>query len=159
LIDVGEVTTFMLDQLLVECEKDDCPEAFLKVGDGIAPEESGWLAGTPNSGSFSAYMVLKPLGMVMSTQNIPLCDSVGVFFPVNYTLTSFNKTRATTDTLGAWSRTALKRLEGRHEIGDLVVKAWQVFIDSVAPATRDDSTYPQLWSSATNLHLYVARRP
>ena len=159
MIAAGEVTTFLLEHLIAEAAKPECPFPGTMIGDGVAPERAGWPAGQPNTGVFIPYLVLKAAGTITTTTGVPLCDSTGVIFPVNYQLVAYHNTRTDSDTLAEWSRTAVRADKGDYVIADLTVRMRQAAIDSMALATRDDSTFPKLWSSTTSFHVNATRNP
>jgi hypothetical protein len=149
LIDVGEVTSWLLEEL---------GGHGIEVGDGVAPEASGWPEGTPNQGTFVEYLVLKPSGPTTANNNdIPLCDVNAVRFALPYRLEAFGVDRVASDNLAATARGWLKDFEGRPVCGDLIPRADQTWITSVMGASRDDSTHPKMWSSITNFTMNVAR--
>jgi hypothetical protein len=148
LIDVGEVTTWLIGALSVNHE----------VGDGEAPPAAGWSDGTPNKGTFVAYVVIKQQGPITSTlTDTPLCDMNAIRYEIPYQMVSYEITRAESDALAADARDSLKSLTGMVECGDLTVNADQVRIRTVEGASRDDSTFPKFWMSVTNFTVNVAR--
>lgn len=159
MIAAGEVTTLLVEILALATEGEDCPFPGVLIGDGVAPDEAGWATGQPNASDFVPYLVVKPTGSVATVASTPLSESVGVFFPITYSLTAYHYSRVNADVLAAWSRDAFLADNGTHDIGDLTVKMRQAAIDSLALASRDDSTYPKLWSSVTNVHVNAARVP
>lgn len=149
MIDVGEVTSWLLTQL---------DGADFLVGDGEAPLDGGWSEGQPNAGSFVEYLVLKQApAVVPAGDGVSLCDSTSKWLRIPYQLVAYQTSRVSADVLAASARTTLAGLEGREVCGDLTVSAHQLQITAVQGAARDDSTYPKFWSSVTNFTVIVAR--
>lgn len=159
MIDAGEITTFLVELLSTAAVQPECPYPGTLVGDGVAPENAGWPTGTPNVGEFVPYLVLKPSGPIATGTNIPLCDSNGVFFAVPYQVVAWHNGRTDADNLASWARKALRSVYTEAELADLKVKMNQTAIDSVVLASRDDSTFPKLWSSTTSFHVNATRSP
>lgn len=148
---MGEATTALCGLLMA---------GGLVVGDGVAPEEGGWVEGAPNSpGGFVPYVVVKPSGAVTAHQGgYALCMTTAVMISAPYTVTAYEHSRIEADRLAALSRAVMK--SGRWAVpfsSDLVLKQNSLYIDSVVGASRDDSVYPKMWSAATNLRLVLAR--
>jgi hypothetical protein len=159
MIDIGEVTTALVAKLTTEMEAYGA-----LVGDGVAPPKGGWPEGVPNTKSvFAPYVVVKYAGSIASlVQNTPLCSTYAARYDVGYSLVAYDNGRLLADTLAQNAREALDAIGtvyGSEVYGDVTVKFDRIYIDSLAGATRDDSTYPKMWSSATNFHLDVARKP
>lgn len=153
-LNVGEATTWLLGRL-------DPAMAPALVGDGVAPEAAGWPEGTPNSASaFVPYVVLKGTQSSPMQATTPLCRTWSSTFEVTYRLASFHTGRSEADALIAEAVEALRAL---NVVGDEVVvggnmkvfphRAW---LDSIAAAVRDDSTYPKLWSGQATFRLGMA---
>jgi len=129
------------------------------VGDGIAPEPSGWPEGQPNTKLvFAPYVVLRGGTYISSNRDIPLCSTIPFLMFGSYTLVAYHNSRASSDAVAAIARSAVKRMaHPLSPLGDMVPNEVQVYIDTVAGATRDDSVYPQMWSASTNFRIAVAR--
>lgn len=144
---LGDVTTYVLQQFAAVSE--------FPVGDGVAPPDAGWPEGTPNSaGAFVPYFVLS----MMSTGSFglnPLCSTVPRRFDVTMRLVAYEHGRAEADALAYRGRGWLLGGVGPGSAGDLSLTG-QVWLDAVSGAVRDDSTFPQLWSSATTFRVSVA---
>jgi hypothetical protein len=159
MIDIGEVTTALVAKLTTEMAAYGA-----LVGDGVAPLKGGWPEGVPNTRSvFAPYVVLRYAGSVASLMaNTPLCATYATRFDLGYSLIAYDNGRVLADTLAQNSRAALDSFNAMlisDPLGDMTVKFDRIYIDSLAGATRDDSTYPKMWSSTTNFHLDVARKP
>jgi len=155
LIDTGELTSYLVQQLTVHFQEED-----VIVGDGVAPEGGGWSEGTPNTvGGFVSYVVLSSTSPVSATlPNTPLCTTVPVRLDVPYVLTAYENTRYGADHTAARSRIHVKNMPVVvANLGDLVFKGHEVWIDSITGAVRNDSTHPKMWSASTNFHVGVAR--
>lgn len=159
MIDIGDVTTALVSKLTTEMEAYSA-----LVGDGVAPLKGGWPEGVPNTKSvFTPYVVVRYMGTIASlVQNTPLCSTYAARYDVGYSLIAYDNGRILADKLAQDSREALDSIGavyGSETYGDVTVKFDRIYIDSLAGATRDDSTYPKMWSSTTNFHLDVARNP
>ena len=159
MIDIGEVTSWLVDGLRVAFDADTVVVGAA-VGDGIAPAVAGWTRVTPNDpvGVFVPYLVVTAGGAVTSLPGgTSLCDTVTVLMGAPYRVTAYDNDRVSADRLAARARTHLKALGPPTDLGDLQVRANAVFIDSLVGAVRTDQTDPPMFSAITNCRVNVAR--
>ena len=152
MLDLGAVTTALLSSL--------AGATPVPVGDGIAPAGAGWPEGTPNSASaFVPYGVLSALSTsALSSGMMALCGTFASRFDVTYRLSSYDNTRSLADSLAADLRESLVGAVVTGDVGDDLSLTGQIWLDAVTGATRDDSTYPQMWSASTTFRVSVAKR-
>jgi len=143
MIDTGSVLVDVLEGFRVLSEQ--------QVGDGIRPENVGWLNGEPNTGVFVPYSVVTIAGA--TTRDMPLSyDQLVKSWQVTFRLTHYGASRAQTDFVATKVRGAVSGFMRQRAGGFEVTGARWAGLGSM---TRDDSINPPLWSVSDTLILML----
>jgi hypothetical protein len=120
------------------------------VGDGLAPDNGGWIQGQPGDGVFRPYVVLASGG---AAPRYPDLHSFDPQWAVSYSLRSFGGSRKQCDWMATLSR---KSING---IVTTQVAEWSVIgleWGSLGPVSRVDSTAPPFWQVYDNVSLVLS---
>lgn len=114
------------------------------VGDGVKPENSGWLSGEPNTGVFAPYSVVTVSGAV--TRDYPLSYAETIqSWKVSFRLVHYGASRAQCDFVAFQVRNSVGQLL-LTQSGDFRVSGatWS----GLGSMSRDDSLNPALWNTS-----------
>ena len=148
MIDHGALTDAIIAQLQTSGEL---------VGDGIAPEEGGWLKGQPNRSVFVPYVVLVSAG-----SNVMINDLDGnLDWTVNWNLRYFGGSRKQLDwiatkirhTIDAGPNNLLHSIFGDIEPYKITAIQWQ----TLGSVNRVDTVNPPFWQCFDNLGFICSR--
>lgn len=143
MIDTGAVTVALLEALRTASEQ--------QIGDGMRPDQVGWLNGEPNSGVFVPYTVLTVAGAQTRDVPLPYAETIRSWM-LTVRLTHYGASRAQADFVATKVRGA---------VGDLMRESLDGFTVSggrwpgLGAMVRDDSINPALWSVSDTLILML----
>lgn len=123
-------------------------DAGLLVGDGVAPEGSGW-AGTAGQSNYNAYCVVHPLlgGHEDGSLGEPHSDA-----QVVYQVSSFGPTREQAEIVASNVDATLKSLPYPSVVG---MSIRYVDDDVLGGARRQDELQPPDWIAVPRFRFYV----
>ena len=125
------------------------------IGDGVKPNETGWLGGQPGDDIFRPYLVLVSGGATPIGQDL---ETSTPMFGVTFSLRCFGGSRKQCDWMATQARSALFHVI-REVFGDPKgdpTKYWAVMgltWGSLGALTRVDATDPPFWQVADTFTL------
>jgi hypothetical protein len=126
------------------------------MGDGIAPNEGGWIMGQPNVVAFRPYGVLVDGGM-MPVESPQLIKGSRTDWKASWSLRYFGGSRQQCDWIAGVFRPEIDRLRNL-EFGTDVHRILNTDPLVIGAVMRNDQVDPPYWQASDNLTLHITPR-
>ncbi|HEY5787505.1 MAG TPA: hypothetical protein VIT65_22295 [Microlunatus sp.] len=136
----------------------DLLKSTVLLGRGVAPPEGGWPNGTPGSGAFVPYTVLKTGAATTPGPSQP--ERLGRYrtsWMVAYAVTFHGKNESSVDEYADTVRDQILALPREVSLDGVDWTVQQVQIARMGATERDDSTSPAHWRLTDDVSLHLSR--